>query len=336
MWRLRTRQHAGVGAWVGSSRGRGRCVVTANAPIPVLSESDSPVFAHTWKDGLLVLLALLSIGLVLFGASAFEELSWPWLVGLGTVIVFLNCTNYQCVAHNFLHNPFFRWEPLNALFSVVNSIALGMPQTLYKYHHLNHHQFNNDAQHPVKRTTDDRSSTYRYSQVGDREEHIVPYSFLGPLRMELGILYQNARAKRRSRLVWLEAAGMLAFSGTLAVIYPAFFLQFVLPTWFLGQVAALAENYLEHHHAVPGNRLTDSVSCYSRLYNWIWFNNGYHQEHHYRPTIHWTRIPAVRSEMLPETERRVVRGAHLFNFGKPPAPPPAVVTEAPAEKIEAP
>ncbi len=272
------------------------------------------LFAHHWKDGALVLLSGLSVGLLVFGLFAFEWWTWPALSGLGALIVFLNCTNYQCVAHNFLHNPFFRSRLLNNLFSMVNSIALGLPQTLYKYHHLNHHQFNNDVQDPVSKTTQDRSSTFRYSRRPDREEHLSSYSTLGPFRTELGILYATARAKNRAWLVWLEATAMLVFSSALAIASPWYFLEFVVPVWFLGQVAALAENYLEHHYAIPGNRLTDSVSCYNRMYNWLWFNNGFHQEHHYRPTVHWTKVCDLRSEMLPEKDRRVVRIAHWFNL----------------------
>ncbi len=44
-------------------------------------------------------------------------------------MVFLNCTNYQCVAHNFLHNPFFRSGWLNNGFSVINGVPLGRAQS---------------------------------------------------------------------------------------------------------------------------------------------------------------------------------------------------------------
>ena len=77
------------------------------------------------------------------------------------------------------------------------------------------------------------------------------------------------------------------------------FLMFLLPVWFLGQAAALAENYLEHHKAAPGDARTNSVSCYNPLYNFFWFNNGYHQEHHCKPAVHWTKVKDVRGEMLP-------------------------------------
>jgi len=272
-----------------------------------------PMFTHSWKDVWLVLLCGVNLALIVGGAWAFDVLSWPWLVGCGAVLVFLNCTNYQCIAHNFLHNPFFKWDWLNNLFSIANSIALGMPQTLYKYHHLNHHQFNNDVPQPPE-TTQDRSSTFRHGRMPGREENILLYSLLGPFRTNLHALYVAARSKNRATLVWVESAAMLAFTAALTAINPWYVLEFFVPVWFLGQAAALAENYLEHHHAVPGNRLTDSVSCYALFYNFIWFNNGYHQEHHYRPTVHWTKVPELRCDMLPESDRRVVRGAHWFNF----------------------
>ena len=101
----------------------------------------------------------------------------------------------------------------------------------------------------------------------------------------------------------------------MGVLNPRGLLLFYLPVWYFGNAAAQAENYLEHYGAIPGNRKTDSVSSYGRLYNLIWFNNGYHQEHHYRPQTHWTRVPEVRELLPPESERRVVRGAHWFNFG---------------------
>ena len=39
---------------------------------------------------------------------------------------------------------------------------------------------------------------------------------------------------------------------------------------------------------------TAGVSCYGTGYNWLWFNDGYHVEHHQGPGTHWTRLPAVR------------------------------------------
>lgn len=116
------------------------------------------------------------------------------------------------------------------------------------------------------------------------------------------------------RSVVLETVALAAFIVILYALNSKGFLFLFLPVWYLGHCSAQAENYLEHHGAIPGSRFTDSVSCYNALYNLIWFNNGYHQEHHYKPQIHWTKIPEVTSMLPPVLERRVVRGAHWFNF----------------------
>jgi hypothetical protein len=47
--------------------------------------------------------------------------------------------NANTIAHNFIHTPFFRARELNVLFSVYLSGVLGIPQTLWRDRHLQHH-----------------------------------------------------------------------------------------------------------------------------------------------------------------------------------------------------
>jgi hypothetical protein len=59
------------------------------------------------------------------------------------------------------------------------------------------------------------------------------------------------------------------------------------------------------------------VSSYSRIYNLLWFNNGYHAEHHYRPRLHWTRMEALRREISDQQRRagtRVIAPPHALGF----------------------
>jgi fatty acid desaturase len=70
-----------------------------------------------------------------------------------------------------------------------------------------------------------------------------------------------------------------------------------VPTFYFGWFLALLENYYEHHRASnQQDRLADSVSYYGRWYNVLMFNEGYHQEHHLKPHLHWTRRPDVHRE----------------------------------------
>lgn len=166
---------------------------------------------------------------------------------------------------------------------------------------MKHHRYNN-------RPEEDESSTFRYGKNG-KEENIFSYSVLGIFRTDLKKLYQQA--KKGSSLVDLELMGFIVFILTLLLSNWRLTLLYVVAVYILGQIFALWENYCEHHHANPNDRKRDSVSCYNSVYNLTWFNNGYHQEHHFAPQVHWTEISKVK-ESLPE-DRVIVKCHHLFN-----------------------
>jgi fatty acid desaturase len=273
------------------------------------------LFAHSRLDVLLVLVALIQLAVVLHGVLSFGAVSRSHSLVTGLCAIFLMCTNFECVAHSFIHHPFFRSRWLNSVFSAFNSLLLGGPQTLYRLHHLHHHRYNNDAPDPETGTTRDLSSTWRFSRWPGDEEGFLSYALLGYLRFDLSVFLDEAKKRGLLGQVVAESAAWLALLVVIGMTNPLGLVCFYLPVWYLGNAAAQGQTYLEHHGAIPGNRKTDSVSSYGVLYNLIWFNHGYHQEHHYRPQVHWTRIPEVRPLLPPESERRVVRGAHWFNFG---------------------
>jgi fatty acid desaturase len=272
------------------------------------------LFAHSRLDGLLVLLAVAGAAVLVHGVLSFGAVPWSQSLIMGVAAVFLMCTNFECIAHNFIHNPFFWSRHLNVAFGVFNSLPLGSPQTLYRIQHLHHHQYNNDAPDPATGTTRDLSSTWRHSARPGREEGFLPYALLGYFRVRHGFLLGEAKKRKLLGRVIAETAALVGLLVVLGTLNPRGLVCFYLPVWYLGNAAAQGQNYLEHCGASPGNRMTDSVSSYGWLYNLVWFNHGYHQEHHYRPQAHWTRVPQIRNLLPPETERRVVRGAHWFNF----------------------
>ena len=70
----------------------------------------------------------------------------------------------------------------------------------------------------------------------------------------------------------------------------------------------------EHYHASNHrSRLADSVSYYGRWYNILMFNEGYHQEHHLKPHLHWTRRPEVHREYQSQFKE-----AGAYEARKPP------------------
>jgi hypothetical protein len=56
----------------------------------------------------------------------------------------------------------------------------------------------------------------------------------------------------------------------------------------------------------------------------LWFNNGYHAEHHFRPKLHWTKMKQLHEEIAETQLRegvRVIRPPHALGFLDPDLPP---------------
>lgn len=267
---------------------------------------------HSAKDLILVFIAIFHIGYIV----AFF-ISWPLLSGWQVLVwVILHtlfiCTNYQCIAHNHIHNPFFRHRGGNECFSVLNSLSLAMPESLYRIHHLNHHRFSNDAKGPTN-TTGDWSSIYRYGKNGT-QEGIFSYAVLSLLRTDFPHLFKEAKRHGVLRFAIIETLIIsICLAGIFWFAHVSAGFVFIGAT-LVGQMLAFLENYAEHDRAVPGDRLRGSVSSYNELYNWLWFNNGYHSEHHAFPGVHWTKIREYRPRLPPEDQRRIVPGNHLVGL----------------------
>ncbi len=271
-------------------------------------------FRYSAWDVLPALGGVVQVAFLLWTVFAFPTLSWWALVPAFVVVTFAYCWNLQCVSHNFIHNPFFRSVWLNRIYGVLETLAIGMPHILYHHYHLNHHAGDNDAKGP-NGTTRDWSSIYRYGK-GDAPEAFWRYCLFSFFRVEVGPVVRVTIRHGRGHIgqAIAETAVLAAFWVYLACFHLPYFLCFYLPSFFLGWVVSYAEGYLEHFGAQPGNPFANSVSSYNRLYNLLWFNNGYHQEHHWDPKRHWTKMKALHEEIRPQMEAnhtRILRGPHL-------------------------
>lgn len=97
---------------------------------------------------------------------------------------------------------------------------------------------------------------------------------------------------RPSLQLALELALVLGSWLTLLALSPWLFLTVYVPGYALGMALCQVQGHFEHRHA--GGHAQEGISHYSRFYNWLWFNDGYHVEHHRSPGTHWTLLPAVR------------------------------------------
>jgi hypothetical protein len=81
-----------------------------------------------------------------------------------------------------------------------------------------------------------------------------------------------------------ETALIVCSWALLALFKPRFFLVVYIPGYLAGLALCAMQGYWEHAAGEP-------VSHYGRVYNFLFFNDGYHAEHHAAPRIHWTKLP---------------------------------------------
>lgn len=91
---------------------------------------------------------------------------------------------------------------------------------------------------------------------------------------------------RGSVQLWAEAALLLALWGSIATLAPEFLAFGYVPGLLLGLFLCHVQGHFEHARG--------TTSHYGRLYNLLFFNDGYHVEHHHRPARHWRELPRDR------------------------------------------
>ncbi len=99
--------------------------------------------------------------------------------------------------------------------------------------------------------------------------------------------HAGGRAPAVPRAAFAEAALVaLAWAG-LAALGPLGFAAAYLPGFALGLALCHCQGHFEHAGGAAG------VSHHGALHNLLWFNDGYHAEHHARPSLHWSRLPSL-------------------------------------------
>ena len=295
--------------------------------------TDSRLFAHTRWDVLPTLAGLFH--LTYFFALFFLYPTTPlWIMLiLGFVYSLMINANINGVGHNFIHNPFFRRPLLNRLFSLCQSVACCFSQTYYDAVHMQHHKGNSDRQ-DENGDTIDWLSIYRHGHDGEAENP-WSYVFLSYFRDNPAAIRRELKKRSNADHIWgnIELAAFVVSLVVMAWFNWRYVVFFFLPFYYLGHCFSYLNGYFRHYGANPDKPMAWGVSSYGRIYNWLFFYNGYHAEHHFRPKVHWTRMEQFKRniEHLQKQEGvRVISHAHMLGFLDPDLPKRGGGTVAPA------
>jgi fatty acid desaturase len=224
----------------------------------------------------------------------------PLLCLATCALAFLACT----INHNHQHHPTFVPRRLNRAFSVLLSLAAGMPATaIVPMHNDNHHVHNNHAADFVRAS----QMRCRWNLLNLLLFPVVAVAQYAPFRRrelrswrkERPALYRQVRLER-----WLLYPLILALFG----LRPLETLLYVVLPQLYGQWGILAINHIQHDGCDADSKYNHSRNFVGGWLNWWVFNNGYHTVHHLRPGLHWSELPSyhaeIRSQIDPTLERR--------------------------------
>ena len=91
-------------------------------------------------------------------------------------------------------------------------------------------------------------------------------------------------AVRWTPMMAIECTALVVLWLVIGAINRHYLWTAYLPGCALGLTLCSLQGYFEH--------AAGTTSHYGRLYNLLFFNDGYHVEHHRRPTLHWSKLQA--------------------------------------------
>jgi fatty acid desaturase len=286
-------------------------------------KTDSWFWGHSRWDVIPALAGVAHCAYVIFLFIAFPHLSWWALIPLGLIFSVSISWNINGVSHNFLHNRFFRWGWLNKAYSLMESWTVGFSQVFYESVHRRHHIGNADLPDQDGRTHDPLS-IYKHGHDGQPESPWT-YIFCSYFRDDPKEIFNDIRRIHGPFEAYFGVFEIVSFLSlyVIAGILNWHFILYFLPFYYFGHCLSYLNGYYLHYGGNPNLPLAWGVSSYHKIYNWLWFNNGYHAEHHYRPRAHWTKMKQMHAELAEaqrEAKVRVIKPPHALGFLDPDLP----------------
>jgi fatty acid desaturase len=267
------------------------------------------LFRHSAKDVFLVAQTLITLAIPIIFAIASLDFVW-WMIFLPLHVLVLLCYNNTSV-HHHAHWETFNNKKINRIYECMLSIAGAASLQVYRNIHLIHHKFVNDP--PVSKDAISVLSHGKNGQAQNVWKFCLRRMFV--TNFVNGLLKNNVNNMPLiNRACWKrELIALSVFTFVLCCINLYYGLWWIFVVCPLMQFLNAAWHYGEHWgaHDRRGDSTQDSVGIYNWWYNALCFNSGLHQEHHYKPGMHWTKLPSVTHLMHPT--RVTANGMHIFN-----------------------
>ena len=230
-----------------------------------------------------------------------------WVVYLSPISCYLAIA-CGVIAHNHNHRPTFHSTRLNNALGHILTVFYGYPTMMWiPTHNLNHHHFVNRP--------GDATITWRYTN----KHHLAAvatyplvsgYFQSDPIKKYIRTAQRKNRHLYRRILfqyaVWIGTYGCMLFLAWYlyhehrrGVGLYVWFFSLLLPA-FCSASLIMVFNYIQHVHADAWSEHDHSRNFTGPVFNYLFFNNGYHTAHHEHPGLHWSQLPAAHAKISVE------------------------------------
>jgi beta-carotene hydroxylase len=190
------------------------------------------------------------------------------------------------VMHFSVHRPLFRNRLMEFTFGVACSMALGFTRSCFRLDHLAHH----------RHYLDPEKDTNRHIETGAlRRQRYALRHLLTVYPRTCRMAWQAGRGVRYEYAA--EAVAVLTLGTLLLLAKPGEALAVFAAPMVYNIFAVYYWSHHQHADLTSANPLAASRTYENRLFNWIAFNVGYHAAHHYRPGVHWSKLPALHQSL---------------------------------------
>jgi fatty acid desaturase len=228
------------------------------------------------------------------------------------------------ITHNHNHCPTFSGRRLNNGFGHLLTLFYGYPTLMWiPTHNMNHHRFINRS--------GDATITWRYTN-----KHNL---FIASTYFFVSSWFQSEPIKRyiaRAKATNPHLYSRIRFQYVLwALFYPAMLALAVgihhgdgngtgLYVWFFSVIVpALCSislimffNYVQHVHTDSWSQQDHSRNFTGPVFNFLFFNNGYHTVHHDHQGLHWSRLPVAHAKIADTIAPRLNEGNIIWYLAR--------------------
>lgn len=226
------------------------------------------------------------LGLFAFDVFVYLRVESVVLLAAWTVIGILPKGHVCAWNHHHQHVNTFVHPALNRLLEIVYGLQTGITSNAWVLHHsLGHHVHYLDQTKDESRWQRDDGTT-----MSELSYSLVVAATAYPRAWEVGGRYP----KQRRVFLWMGVLTLAIVAALVAAKPLAGLFVFVLPM-VISLVLTAWATYAHHAGRSTASHFVASNNIVHRGYNVLTGNLGYHTAHHYKPGVHWSRLPELHA-----------------------------------------